>query len=169
MKITTLALSLSLSLTVMSANAFASKVEFKKGSNDLETQVCYTAAKQGISAAKRLVQANNMNFNTFKTSVMCNGMSVSIFASKYAKARMGDPSVASQTVKVVALSALNQSPESQLCLDAVTMGEKQARVKHSMRNARIECNGEDISDFLESFKNMKVVQSANESETLASL
>jgi hypothetical protein len=54
-------------------------------------------------------------------------------------------------------------------VDAATMGEKLAREKHDLRRASIKCNGKNLSEFLKDLKSHKVVNTANQSNIIASL
>lgn len=165
MKFSTLVLSAG--LTFVSLNAAALNLKFEKTGSDLETQACFTAATQGIKAAKKLVRAEGVNYIELSSTLLCNGMQIKDFANKYAKLQAKND--AAKTVKVVALSAMDRTIESQLCLDAVTMGEKQARAKYQMRNATIKCNGQEIGQFLKSLENIKVVNAEGESTDIAAL
>jgi hypothetical protein len=147
----------SATLFMFSASAFSKNVTFEKTDDNLETQACYTAATKGLSATRTLVRKNNVDYNNFKHNVLCNGERLTVFAVKYARARAGDPSLQKELVKVVSLSTLDRSVESQLCFDAVMLGEQKAREKHNLRSTKLTCNGKEVSRFLKSFKNKKVV------------
>ncbi|GLR72110.1 hypothetical protein [Agaribacter marinus] len=164
MKTSTLILSAALTFTALSVSA--NQVEFEKVNNNLETEACYTAATKGMNATKEIVQKSKVSFAVFKNSVMCNGMRINEFAAKYFDKKSSITE--KKTIQVVALSALDRSPESQLCLDAVVMGEKAARSKHNMRNTNVVCNGKSLSHFLKTFKNRKVVLDTDESSSIAS-
>lgn len=161
-------LALSAGLTLVSLNAFSvNNIEFHKANNDIETKACYTAATEGLKAAKKLVRASRINYIELSSTLKCNGMSIRDFASKYAT--LGETSQTAKNVKVIAVSAMDRKVESKLCVDAVTMGERAARVKYKMRDDHIECNGQDITHFLKSLDDMKVVKADSEAENLASL
>jgi hypothetical protein len=147
----------SATLFMFSASVFSKNVTFEKIGDNLETQACYTAATKGLSAARFLVRKNNIDFNNFKHNVLCNGERLTVFAVRYARARAGDPSLQKDVVKVVSLSTLDRSVESQLCFDAVMLGEQKAREKHNLRSSNLMCNGTDVSSFLKSFRNIKVI------------
>ncbi len=149
-----------LSLLVVSSLAMfathsVSSVSFEKSNNNLETKACYAAATQGIEAAKALIGLSNISYNSFKNNVMCNGMKIDAFAGKYHKTE-----VQNKVVKIVAMNQMNQSVESRLCLDAISMGEDAARRKYNLRSEAISCNGKRISQFLKSFKGAKVLTQA---------
>jgi hypothetical protein len=165
MKFSTLALSAGLTLVALNASAF--NLKFEKTGNDLETKACYAAATDGVKAAKKIVRAEGVNYIELSSTLLCNGMKIKDFANKYAKLQA--KSDQAKTVKVVALSAMDRTLESQLCLDAVTMGEKAARTKYNMRNDAIKCNGKDISQFLKTLENTKVVSLQDEDADAAEI
>ena len=154
-------IALSALLTIFAINASASDSAFQKSNNNVETEVCYTAAKQGLGAAKRAIKTKGLNYRTFQTSVMCNGLSLPQFASKFATLRSKGIEQ-KDTVTVVSISALDRSVESQLCLDAGTLGERAARTKHNLKSADVQCNGKSISNFLKSFRNKKIVSNQSD-------
>jgi hypothetical protein len=144
-------------LNIAGAQATTSKVIFKPVDQDLATQACYLAAKEGLSAARTLVQNNKLSFNEFRIGLSCNGMTISRFASEY---RTEEESKTGQTR--IALKAKNSKVESQLCLDAVKMGEKAARAKYDIQESVI-CNNLELSDFVKTFtkKEATVLSSAD--------
>jgi hypothetical protein len=144
-------------LFMFTASATSKNVTFEKSNESLETQACYTAAKKGLSATRALVRKNNIDFNHFKHNVLCNGERLTVFAVKHVRSRAGDPSLRKEVVKIVSLSTLDRSIESQLCFDAVMLGEQQAREKHNLRSTKLTCNGKELSTFLKSFRNIKVI------------
>jgi len=152
-------------LAFTSSSVFANTVVFEKQTENFETQACYTAATQGIDVAKELLKNNNVGYNSFKKQTTCNGMTIDKFSAKY----FNSTSDSNQVLSIVALTAVNQTPESQLCVDAATMGEKLARKKHDLKSASIKCNGKNIATFLKGLKNHKVVSTANQSNIVASL
>jgi hypothetical protein len=151
-------------LAFTSSSVFANTVVFEKQADDFETQACYTAATQGIDVAKELLKNNNVSYNGFKNKTTCNGMKIDEFSAKYFNSTFES----NQVLPIIALTALDQEPESQLCVDAATMGEKQARAKHNLKHVNVKCNGKNISTFLKDLKNHKVVKTANQSNVIAS-
>lgn len=158
---------LSASLIFAAHSSIASSVEFVKTTDNLETQACYAAASEGLNAAKKVLRAKKISFSQANERVMCNGLSMTKFASKYEALRQQDNDEVT-TVRIVALSAMDQSKESQLCLDAVSMGEHAARAKHRMQSASVKCNGQNIKQFLKSFKSVKLVSNNNQEDVIAS-
>lgn len=150
MKLLLSASTIAIALT-LSAAASAKTVVLKPINQNIETQACLVAATQGISAAKELVRANNINFIEFTSTLSCNGMSLSQFARELGTQRKQT----SETSTRIALVAKNSNAESQLCLDAVTMGEQKARAKHAI-DTPVLCNGQNLPVFLRSFKNQDV-------------
>lgn len=148
MKLSILALAATIALS--STSAFAKEVVFKTVNNDFATQVCYTAATQGLSSAKALVAQNDINYSAYAQSVTCNGSSIRQFAKAYSKS-----SLLEGKVEKVALVAKDANLESQLCLDAVVNGEAAARAKFNMYDS-VLCNRQNLSTFVRKFKDQEV-------------
>ena len=147
-------LALAATLTLSLASLTASAASFTKADDKFETNACYAAATKGMDAVKALANEHNVNFRALVASTSCNGLTFQSFAKKHAN----KPAAPGQeAIRIVALTSKDKNPESQLCLEAVVMGEKAARVKHGMLNQNIRCNGKSISDFSKSFNNIKVV------------
>ena len=146
---------IAIALTLSAASATAKNVVLKPINEDLATQACLVAATDSMSAAKDLVIANGISFNEFRQTVSCNGMSLRVFANEYGYQNQQDSEEVSVIATRVALVAKNTNVESQLCLDAVKMGEDEARSLHSI-DAPVMCNGLDLPDFLLSFANQEV-------------
>lgn len=163
MKLSTILVLSTLAFT--SSSVFANTVVFEKQAENFETQACYIAATQGIDVAKELLKHNNVSYDGFKKQTTCNGMTIDKFSAKY----FNSTSDSNQVLPIIALTAVDQAPESQLCVDAATMGEKLAREKHDLRRASIKCNGKNLSEFLKDLKSHKVVNTANQSNIIASL
>lgn len=144
--------------------AFANTSAFTMQNENVETQACYTAATQGLDAAKAFLKSNDVNYFVFKETVVCNGMQINEFARKYHR-----NNAQRAPLEVVSLNAENQSPESLLCVDAVSMGERKARIKHSMQNVSVRCNGKTITQFLRALKASKIVKKNDKENTIASL
>ena len=141
-------------ITLLSAgSSFANtaNVTFKPLNESLETQACLTAATEGLSAARKLVRENDINFGIFNKAVTCNGMKLAAFANTYFEQENQD------APKVVAIRAKNTNVESQLCLDAVLMGEEQARQKHDLLGVSVICNNKPLSSFVRSMNRDNVV------------
>ena len=149
-----IALAITLSLT--SVVATANNVVLKPINENIETQACYTAATQGLNAAKELVSKENINFGIFKNSVTCNGLSLVDFAQQYGE-QSGEQNAKSEATETrIVLVAKNTNVESQLCLDAITMGERAAREKHAI-DLPVTCNNLDLADFVRSYKKQEVL------------
>jgi len=144
-------------LSVSSFNALASAVVFKAANDNIATKACMVAATDGMDAAKALVQDNDINFDLFKRTVSCNGMSMSDFASTHLVKTASQSVNDSPEVSVIKLVAKTDNTESKLCLDAVVLGETQARKTHNMLNSSVMCNNVDLSRFVRTFKNKDVV------------
>ncbi|MFC3094348.1 DUF3718 domain-containing protein [Alteromonas sediminis] len=144
-----------------SSTAFASKVKFEALNDGLATQACIVSATEGLEAAKALVQNQGLHFNTFKASVSCNNQSLTAFSRQYAMTAKSTLEDASQN-KRIRLVATKTDSASQLCLDAVALGEEAARAKHNF-NGPVSCNYKTLSNFVRRFKNKQVeIMSAGE-------
>jgi len=138
----------------ISNTAFATKVKFEALNDRLATQACIVSATEGLEAAKKLVQSQGVNFNTFKAAVSCNNQSLTAFSRQYAttaKSTLDDAS----PVKRIRLVATTTDDASQLCLDAVALGEEEARAKHNFTGP-VTCNYKSLSNFVRRFKNKQV-------------
>lgn len=129
-------------------------IQFKPVNQTLETQVCVTAATEGLSAARKLVLENDINFRTYSKSVTCNGESITEFANLYFESESKSSDVIEQ--RVVAVRAKNNDVESQLCLDALIIGEEQARQKHDLNGVPVMCNNKPLSIFVRNFEKQNV-------------
>lgn len=151
MKIRTILISAALtSLSSFSTIAETQEVRFKAVDQNLETQVCLKAATEGLAAAKTLVSQNDINFSFFNKSVTCNGESIRSFANLYFKSAEEADEV--NKPKMVAVKAKNSNVESQLCLDALLIGEEQARQKHDLQGVAVICNNKPLSVFVRNFE-----------------
>ncbi len=150
-------------LAFTSSNVFAKTVVFEKKAENFETQACYTAATQGMDAAEALFSNSQLNFTTGKNLISCNGMSLVDFSAKY----YHNSSTSEQVLPIIELTAVSQTPETQLCVDAALIGEKEARVKHDLEGASIKCNGQSLSTFLKKLKNRKIAKSTNQQDIVA--
>lgn len=159
MKLSTSILALSV---ILPATTFASvpesqkKIVLKPVNDQVETQACYVAATQGVDAAKSFLQAKDYSFASFNSSVTCNGISIDQFAEKYAVKSKANQEAVEQSLSKVKLVAMNNR-ESQLCVDAVLLGEKEARVKHDAINDVIYCNNKTLGSFARSYQDKNIV------------
>ena len=145
-------IAIAITLLFASASAFSKQVVFKPSDQTIATKICLVATTSGIQVAAALASANDINFRQFKSSVACNGLSLSKFAAKY---RQDKTSAKVGLSKTATLMANNTNTETQLCLDAVTMGERRARAIHSV-TGKVLCNSKDLSDFVSSFNDIDV-------------
>lgn len=146
-------LATSASLIVLSVNALAKDITLQPVAQNLETKACYVAATEGLTAARTLVSEHGVNFNTFSRSLTCNGMRIDRFAVKY-RSQASSEIQEFQPTKI-ALVAKNSNAASQLCLDAIVMGENEARNKHDLYGPII-CNGKDLPRFVNSYQDQEV-------------
>jgi len=146
-------LAVSASLAILSTSAFAKDVVLKPMNENLETQTCYVAATESLAAARTLVTQNDVNFNTFSETLTCNGMRIARFANKY-RAQEESTNIEVSATKI-ALVAQNSDIASQLCLDALVIGENEARNKHELYGP-VMCNGKDLPRFIISYQDQNV-------------
>lgn len=149
MKLSTLAIALT--FTVASVQAVAQNVVLKATNDNLETQACYTAATEGYSAAKRLVRSNGVKFDTFNVAVKCNGVSIKQFAKQFADNK------ADENATELALVAKDSGEASRACVEALEIGEKQARAKYSLEGEVIFCNHREMSEFVRKYDSENIV------------
>lgn len=151
MKILTIALTLTLSATSLSS--MANKIVFKPVNNNIETQACVLAATEGLEAAKVMVKKERDNFNRFKLAVSCNGLSLTDFADKYQPQLAQQASLASKpTITLVA-----KNTTSMVCLDALLVGEEQARIEHNVGEDSITCNSKNIKTFIRKYQDQNFI------------
>lgn len=148
MKLSTVAVALT--LTVASVQAMAGSVTFKQANANFETQACYTAATEGYSAARKLVKSNGYDFAEFKATVTCNGESLRSFAKQFANT----PSAETKSITIV---AKNTDIASKACVEAIKIGETQARAKYSLQGETIFCNRKEMSEFVRKYNDNNVV------------
>ena len=149
MKMSTIAIALT--LTVASVQAMAQNVTLKPVDDNFETQTCYTAATLGYNAAKKFVRSNGLNFTEFKTAVTCNGLNIKEFAQLYADTPETEvPS----TITIVAKDA---EIASKACVEAIEIGEAEARAKYNLQGQKIFCNHREMSEFVRKYNADNVV------------
>jgi hypothetical protein len=151
MKLLTIAITLSISATSLSS--MASNVIFKPTNNTMETQVCYVAATEGLSAAKALLTKEGSSYRRFKAAVTCNGDSLKKFSQNFQPKAVSE--VAVENTPSVTLVAKNT--EAMVCLDALVMGEQLARKKHNTGENNIICNHKSIETFVRIYEKQNFV------------
>ncbi len=140
-------------LTVL-AVSFSANVQTKANNtavltaNDqgIASQMCIVAVRDGLKEVRKLAVENNLNYGHVLSNLSCNGKLVSAFAKQY-----------SQNPKQVVVKAGDKSLESQVCVDALSLGEKAARQKHHAKSELVTCNGESISDFVRKYADRDLV------------
>lgn len=158
--VSTLAVAVTLSLGA--AETQAKDFVLKPVNQKIETQACYVAATEGLSAVKVLLKQHRESYAIFKHAVTCNGLNLADFAIEYnlnseqVRERFELENTKEPKQRQVSFVATNTNVESQLCIDAVTMGENAAREKHAIQ-APIRCNSRRLTDFISTFKNKAVV------------
>jgi hypothetical protein len=159
MKLSTL--TITATLTLACASSFANEVVFRATDNNLATQTCIIAATDGLEAVRTLVESKDLDYQLYKNSVSCNDMSLRNFAKSFAKQDVIDASSQNKETEVVKLVASTPNKESQLCLDAVMIGESRARARHNI-DGPVICNDQYISSFVRNFRNKEVQLLASE-------
>lgn len=138
----------------LSNTAFAQQVAFKKLDDSLETQACYTAAKQGRDAAIDMLKENGVRVLGFERQLTCNGLTLTSFAKKYAAKAKNESGEVLATVKLV---ARKDNVASKVCLDAVTLGYGAALKKHDVFSHNVSCNDKSLREFVDSFEDTNVI------------
>jgi len=138
----------------LSSTAFAQDRVFNKLDNTLETQACYTAAKEGRDAAIEMLKENGVKVVDFERKLTCNGLRLSSFAKKFALQAKTESTEDLTSIKLV---ALNNNSGSLVCLDAVKLGYRAALKKHSVFSESVSCNNQSLREFVKSFEDTKVV------------
>lgn len=151
MKLLTIALTLTLSATSLSS--MANKIVFKPVNQKLATQACVLAATEGLNAAKVLVKKERVNFNRFKLAVSCNGLPLTDFADKYQPKIVQESDVASKP----SITLVAKDTTSMVCLDALLVGEEQARIEHNVGNDSITCNSKNLKTFIRHYEKQNFI------------
>lgn len=149
----TLLTTLALATFVFSSSVSATNVQLRPADNTLETQVCYTAATEGLSAAYALIKQSKQNVSRFSDLLSCNGKSLARTARLFKQAN--EEKSSTQTARKVRF-VTDENLESQVCLDAVIIGVNAALAKHEMKNKDIICNNQNIESFARRFAGTSV-------------
>ncbi|MBO1256584.1 DUF3718 domain-containing protein [Alteromonas sp. 5E99-2] len=149
MKLSTLAIAIT--FTVASVQAVAQNVVLKPTNDDFETQACYTAATEGYSEAKRFIRGNGVNFESFNVAVKCNGVTIKQFARQFADNQIDESAIE------LALVAKDTGDSAKACIEAIEIGETQARAKYSLEGEVILCNHREISEFVRIYDSENIV------------
>ena len=143
------------SFAVLSLNVQAQDIVLKKVNQNIETQACYVAATKGIKEAKSFLRTNDYAFASMSSAIKCNGMSITDFADKYAVNQAQSEQAMQQRLSQVKLVA-KDNDASQICVDAVKLGAKEARAKYGLGNQTIYCNDKTLGRFVRSFEDKQV-------------
>jgi hypothetical protein len=147
MKLLTIAITLSISAASLSS--MASNVVFKPTNQTVETQACYVAATEGLRASRALINKNDIDFDLFSLTVSCNGDSLRTFAKQYQPQTSKKVEVENEP----SITLVAKNTESMVCIDALVMGEQQARKKHNTGEDGIICNNKNIETFVRQYQN----------------
>lgn len=116
--------------------AAPSHYSFVAVDNNVHSNLCVIAAQQGLAQAKKSPAYTN--------TILCNGISIDRFATKYNVETSTMSEVKPVNVKIV---AADDKPESQLCAKAAQQGVSAL----GMNNFQLEalyCNGRPVSSFV---------------------
>jgi hypothetical protein len=149
-------LSIALATSLLAAPVFASassgKVQIRPADSTFETEVCYTAATQGLTEARALIIESGEHYSSFVKALKCNGHSLVRTAKMFRN--QSELATTQETAKVKFVT--DEAPESQVCLDAIVMGVDAALEKHSLVRSSIICNGSSIETFAKRFSGRTV-------------
>lgn len=127
--------------------ALSNNVKFVQANNSIATNVCYLAATQGVSAAKKQAKRqagfSDVEFN----STICNDMSIRRFAAKYANAEVTQVEINDKGQVEFVFKAVDQSAATQLCKVAAEEGFEAAVAQGGTAAKAVYCNGEKIARF----------------------
>jgi hypothetical protein len=149
---TIVALTMAASCLSISNNVAASKITLKPMNDTTATQACYVAGTSGLESAIALIRENGYAYQSFKSDLTCNGMSIGSFAKKYALTPEQNQVATVTNVKLVATDNA-----AQICVDAVLLGEEVAREKYDAKGEPILCNDRPIERFVRSFKDKQII------------
>lgn len=150
-KATIIALSVILPTITFASVSQSENVVLKPVNDNIETQACYVAATEGVNQAKSFLRANAFSFANFNSAVKCNGIGIADFAEKYSVKNDDTETAVQEELGTFKLVAMDNSA-SQLCVDAVLLGERKARIKHNALNDVVFCNDKSLGRFTRVFK-----------------
>lgn len=123
-----------------SASASMKSYTFEAIDNAPETQVCITAAQEGITSAKETAKELGVNFNDFRNGTTCNKLSITKFVKKFATPKVETfAEVVKKDAKVMVAKDAEDMASSNQCLQAALGGE--------IMNKTLVCNGINIETF----------------------
>jgi hypothetical protein len=156
---TVVAVSIATSCFSASLNAQTKDVVLKPINDKVETHACYIAATKGLETALGFIQSNEPSIMSHEPPIICNGMNIIDFANKYANHALGQEADIVDDSKMVKLVAVNDevNDASKLCVDAVLLGEIEARKKYSALGEPVFCNEKTLRQFVRSFANKNVM------------
>lgn len=135
---------LSAALLSISATNVSAAPKISMANDNFETKICYTAATQGLEAAKQLVSDKGLSFRKFEKNVTCNDQDLSTFASNFNKLQNDQAGL--PQVKLV---ATNKDVESKICLESLTHGIPQTAAKYKINKDYVRCNGKPLPRFVD--------------------
>ncbi len=130
----------------------------KTNSDDFASQACMIAASKGLKAVRTFSLESNINYYAVKNKLKCNGQSLTAFAKTYHKLK-------TEKTRTVSVLANDSTAVSQVCVDALVIGEKDALQKHNLVGKTVRCNNESITKFVQKFAGVQVIN--NTENTIA--
>lgn len=160
---TVVAVSIATSCFSASLNAQTKDIVLKPLNDKVETHACYIAATKGLETALSFIESNAPAIMSHEPPVICNGIKIADFAKKYAADALTQKANTRDDSRLVKLVAVNdevsdgENDASKLCIDAVLLGEVEARKKHSALGEPVFCNQKPLRQFVRSFANKNVM------------
>ncbi|MBF7071932.1 ABC transporter ATP-binding protein [Glaciecola sp. MH2013] len=145
-------LSIALATSVFASSVSATNVQLRPADSTFETQVCFTAATEGLEAARTMVKNSGENFARFTSTLSCNGYSLERAARIFSQKTT--PVTPEKITKVKFIT--DEATESKVCRDAVLIGVDAALEKHDLSSPNIICNGRTIESFIKRFEGRTV-------------
>ncbi len=165
MKIKTAITTTAATLLLTAISAQAEETRLVGASDSPAAAVCIAAVESDMAARKAARELGVFNFDM--TGLVCNGMPVSEFVAQYRATDIVQPSSEMTSPEIVAFSANDQSPVTQLCIAAVTSPARfeEVRQQHFSRirstelEEMVRCNSKPLSIFVSEYRNQELTAS----------
>lgn len=138
-----LLVALTLVLTTATATA-ATNVKFVTTDNSPASNLCVTAAQEGLKAAQK-------SSNEFIFSTKCNGKSIRAFANAY---KVNAVELENASSKEYLVKPANTDKASEVCAQAAKTGVKSVIGTVDFDLRKIKCNGQSIYRFAKKYSNI---------------
>jgi hypothetical protein len=147
----TLITTIALATSILSLSAQAQPFLFKPVDDNIATELCIAAVKEGVTSALNSINVPGVNKRELAETISCNGYRLDEFADKYHTVqKTSSPGINSKKIKLVAAPG----DASIACIDAITLGVDKALAKHNSTGYNVTCNGESINVFVRAFKGL---------------